>query len=128
MVFCTGSELYCSPILDEIESQKKFFAHRIYGNAVLFSNPNFPIKYYDFLLTGGRNKENTVIVENNVGSYLLNMLNGIPIDKFSNNMDGELVKLAKYLKDLNKFDNISDIIIESLRTSDIIKSAIDKKG
>ena len=84
----------------------KYFSHRLYGNYVLFDNQYSSVKYYDFLLTYGRTKENTIIVDSGVNTYCLNLYNGIPTSPFINEHDVELISLAKYLEEIKEVPNV----------------------
>ena len=114
IVFCKGSELYCKPVLDTLESSCKYFAHRLYDNYVLFENQNFSVKYYDFLLKYDRTPKNTIIIDSNVDAYCLNLSNGIPICPFDEGYDDELIRLARYLENIEKESNINQFIKKTL--------------
>ncbi len=115
VVFCKGSELSCSPVLDAIEGgcKRRFFAHRLYSDYVLFDNPAFSVKYYDILLKDGRRlAKDVVIVDSNVGAYCLDLYNGVPIYPYSGaETDRQLVALAKCLEELKKCEDVPDTII-----------------
>ena len=104
IVFCTGSEFYCSAMLDAIESKRRYFAHRAYNDHVLFENCNYVIKDYNFLFTKDRSKDNTIIVEHSVATFCMKMYNGILVPQYvpeNKANSGDLVELAKCLEDLN---------------------------
>ena len=120
IVFCNGDETTCSGVVDYIESEKKYFEFRFYKNHVLFDNPNFCIKYYDFLLTGERSLENFVIIDSKVPTYCLHIFNGIPIKPFSTTtakVDSELIFLAKFLTELEAVSNVQLILGTTVRSS-----------
>lgn len=50
-----------------------------------------------------------------MGSYCLNLLNGIPVSPYKSGYDNELVLLAKYLEYIEKVPDVSEIISESLK-------------
>lgn len=120
IVFCKGSELYCKPVLDFLESKAEYFSQRLYGNYVLFENQNFSVKYYDFLLTHGRTLANTIIVDCGVEPYCLNLCNGVPILSFTDEHDIELIHVAKYLDEQSNVKNIGETLRESLNKCGII--------
>jgi TFIIF-interacting CTD phosphatase-like protein len=63
------------------------------------------------VLEGGRNLSEIVIVDNTVGSYYLNMENGIPIIDFEGNPnDRALFHLTVYLKSLLYEEDVRDKI------------------
>lgn len=119
VIFCAGSPAYCEPVLDAVERDKKYFAHRIYSEHVLFQNANFPVKYYDFLFSCGRSKDDTIIVESDVATYCLNMFNGVPICPYKNVRtdvyDTELAYLARCLDELRKASSVSETIAAYIR-------------
>ena len=112
IVYCSGSDLYCSPILDEIESTHKYFAHRIYNDHIFLENNSYSIKSYDFLFSRGRTEHNTIIVEHSVASFCLNTANGIVISKFlpEDSGDKELTRLAKCLEELSYKPSMSKYV------------------
>ena len=112
IVFCNGSDLYCKPVLDYIEKERLYFAHRAYGSYVLFENPTFSVKYYDFLMCDGRDSNNSVIVDSHVGTFCLRIANGVPVLPYSDTEKGdeELIGLAKCLDELAISANISAAI------------------
>ena len=124
IVYCRGSEIYCESVLDDIEQHKKYFAHRIYNNHVLFENTHYSIKDYDFLFYNGRTNDNTIIVENNVATFCMKIFNGVVIKQFSvasSSQDNELIFLVKYLEELHALPSVCKCI------GDTIRKAILKK-
>ena len=117
IVFCNGGSIYCSGILDRIESQKKYFAYRLDNTHVVFENTNFSVKFYDVLFGAKRTINNTVIVDSNVGSYSLNLFSGIPMLPYKtyDPTDKELIHLANYLDTLAKCDSIQCTIKEKVQ-------------
>ncbi len=107
IVYCSGSELYCSAILDCIEASRSYFAYRIYNDHVLHENTSYAVKDYDFLLTAGRTEDNIIIIEYDVAAFCLNIWNGVVVEKFTPDDEirlgntKELVELARYLQDLD---------------------------
>ncbi len=118
IVFCNGSPLYCSPVLDFIERKKKYFAYRLYNNHVLFENATFSVKYYDFLLSEPRTIHNTVIVESHVGTYSLLINSGVPVTPYNSasGTDQELVLLAGFLERILFEDSIYEYISGKLQS------------
>ncbi len=124
MVYCSGTELSCAGILDCLEQRRKYFAHRVYNEHVLLENASYAIKNYDFLLSGGRNADNTIVVENTVAAYCLNLFNGVPVQRFdahTSPTNPELVCLARYLEELNKKSSVCKHIEGEMRTCMILK-------
>ncbi len=103
VAYCDGDELSCAPVLDYIERDKRYFAHRLYSQHALFKNTSFTVKYYGLLLRDGRSLENMVLVESKVPTYCLHIHNGIPIKAYHGHEqeeDRELVYLASSLAEL----------------------------
>ena len=119
IVYCKGGEEYCSSILEAIEKKKTYFSHKLYKDHVLFENLKYSVKYYDFLMGNGRSVDNTIILDQNVGVFCLNMFNGIPISPFLSSRtdiyDIQLACVAQYLEHLKDVPSICDAISASLR-------------
>ncbi len=120
IVFCNGSPLYCKPILDFLEKDRTYFAHRIYDSHVLFENPSYAVKYYDFLISKDRSLDNLVAVEAHVQTFALLMACGVPIEPFGSmkKEDEELVKLGKYL------DELADVESINMKIKDTVNSTL----
>ncbi len=140
IVFCSGSEAYCGAILDAIETDKRYFAHRVYNDLALFQNAAFSVKYYDFIMCGERSRDNTFILESEVGAYCLNMFNGVPIAPYKGESgeegeDSELAYVAKYLESVKDVasvyatigSSIRDIVLEELNTEEKEYAEGDRK-
>ena len=119
IVFCSGSAIYAKPILDFIEIDKQYFSHRIYGTHLLFENPAYPIKFFEFLFGNGRSYDNTVLVEAHVQTFSLWVACGVPIKPFvgADEADNELIKLSKYLNKLITVKSIHKEIKSLISTS-----------
>ncbi len=119
IIFCSGSELYCSSIIDAIEHRRSYFAHRVYNDHVLLENSSYCVKDYEFLMSGGRNEGNTVIVEHTVASYCTRLFNGVPVQRFdptTPSRNPELVYLAKFLEELDGKSNVGKHIEETIKS------------
>jgi TFIIF-interacting CTD phosphatase-like protein len=120
VVFATGSEMYCSPVLDCIEEGRKYFAHRVFGDHLLFQGMQYPVKHYDFLFRPPRNHDNTLIVDLSPTIYCMKMCNGIPITPYKPAepiSDLQLVHLAQYLEVLKKETNVATAIGSAVRAA-----------
>ncbi|MDR3547020.1 MAG: HAD family hydrolase [Candidatus Pacebacteria bacterium] len=117
IVFCNGSTIYCSHVLDFIERQRRYFAHRLYNNHVLLENSTFSVKFYDVLLNEQRTLHNTVIVESQVATYSLLIYSGVPMlpYKAAEAGDRELVRLASFLDQMLKVDSVFGYISGKVR-------------
>lgn len=119
IVFCNGSQYCCDQVINEIEGCSRYFAHRLYNSHVLFENPLFSVKDYEFLLKEPRTTNNTVIVDSSVATYSLMQFLGIPVTKFNPELkdDDELVRLACYLDYLAGCSNIKSIINSNVQAA-----------
>ena len=107
LIIYTASEpIYADRMINYIEYQKKYFSYRIYREQCM-KLPNKLLKPLDFLF-GSRNITDTIIVDNCVSSFIINIKNGIPIKSyFGRGKDCELLHLAKYLKELSHEKDIA---------------------
>ena len=104
VVFTKGCEMYCSAVLDSLEARKKYFAHRVYNDHVLFENVNFTVKHYDFLFSGLRTTDNTLILDCCPATYTLKLYSGLPVCPYNPKLpmaDTELVSIAKCLEEIS---------------------------
>ena len=117
VIFCGGSQLYCTPVLNFIEEKRKYFAHYISNDYVLFDNANFTVKYYDFLLHKPRTLKNTVIMESHVATYSLLLYSGIPVSIYKSICiaDKELIEIAKFLDILAESEDINKTIRQKVQ-------------
>lgn len=113
VIYCKGSEVCCSPVIDHIEEDTKYFSYRVYNNYVLFENPRYSVKYYDFLFSEGRSNNNTIIIDSDIGEFCLNIFNGIPIKPFdpaAKKADHQLPFLGKYLMKIKDVSSVCEKI------------------
>ena len=104
IIFTASVPQYANPLLDILD-KKKYIIHRLYRQHCISLYGLF-IKD---LRTIGRDLKNTIILDNNPISYLLNQDNGLPIQTWhSDKNDKELIKLIPLLEYLSR-DNIKDI-------------------
>ncbi len=120
VVYSSGSDICCQPILDYIEQTRKYFDRRVYGNLVVFENACFSVKLYDFLLSGSRDYSNTVVVEACAATFALCARSGVPITPFKpvyndpQDEDDELVLLARYLDTLSSCEDVGKEISQQV--------------
>ena len=117
IVYCSGSELYCSAIIDCLERSRKYFSHRLYNDNLLRENSSYLVKNYEFLFGHGRTDDNVIIVDHSVASFCMRVTNGIPIQEFTFSLppkNPELICLAKYLVDESRQKSIRKYIEETL--------------
>lgn len=111
IVVLTASESdYADIILDFIESNNKYFAHRIYKDQCIVKEDFYLFKNLN-VLTYNRNLKDIVIVDNSVKNFALFICNGLPIVEFTGSeTDQELCKITNYLLQLAKEDNFTNVI------------------
>ena len=117
VVYCRGRRECCEPVLDALESDKKHFAHRLYGDMVLFENAEYSMKFYNFLLCGDRSEDNTIILDAGVAVYALNMYNGVPVEPLAltpgkpSSPDYTLVHVAHFLEEMRSVPSVSKAFV-----------------
>lgn len=105
VVFTASEKEYASMILDRIDPQKKYIHHRLFRDSCLPMNGNY-IKDLNVL---GRDIDKTIIIDNSVIAFSLNLDNGIPIHSFSGDkQDTELFKLIEIIDYVMSLQNSSD--------------------
>lgn len=106
VIFTASIPEYANPLLDQLDPRKRI-CYRLFREHCTPSN-SFFIKD---LKKVGRDLKNTIIIDNNPVSYVLNKDNGIPILTWhSSKNDSELVKLIPLLEYLAKVDDVRDCI------------------
>ena len=118
VIFTASVPQYANPLLDILD-KNKYIYHRLYRQHC--------ISLYGLFIKDlrriGRDLKNTIILDNNPISYLLNQENGIPIKTWhSDKTDQELIKLIPLFEYLSKKE-ISDIreIIKKI----VVNNSID---
>ena len=104
IIFTASVPQYANPLLDILD-KNRYIIHRLYRQHCITLYGLF-IKD---LRTIGRDLKNTIILDNNPISYLLNQENGIPIKSWhSDKTDKELIKLIPLLEYLSR-NEVSDV-------------------
>lgn len=94
VVFTASEQEYASMVLNRIDPENKYIHHRLYRDSWLPLNGNY-IKDLSML---GRDIDKTMIIDNSVIAFSLNIDNGIPIQSYSGNkQDDELYKLIQVI-------------------------------
>lgn len=125
VIFTAGRQDYADHILNRIDPENKFFAHRLYRQhcdlvegSMIGTKKDLHIKCLQLL--SNRKKEDLLIVDNLVYSYALDLENGIPIRSYINGKnDCELEFLADALSDLKSFMDSRMYIREKLRLDEL---------
>jgi len=100
IVFTAGCPDYAAPILDIIDPTRTLFRYRLFRQHCMFNT--FMGNYVKDLRIVNRNLQRTVLVDNNVHSFLMQLGNGIPIQSFFDQKeDKELVYLSRLLHNLS---------------------------
>lgn len=106
VIFTASIPEYANPLLDQLDPRKRI-CYRLFREHCTPSN-SFFIKD---LKKVGRDLKNTIIIDNNPVSYILNKDNGIPILTWhSSKNDSELLKLIPFLEYLAKVDDVRECI------------------
>lgn len=106
VIFTASIPEYANPLLDQLDKRRRI-SHRLFREHCTASN-SFFIKD---LKKVGRDLKNTIIIDNNPVSYVLNKDNGIPILTWhSCKTDNELIKLIPLLEYLAKVDDVREAI------------------
>ena len=106
VIFTASIPEYANPLLNQLDT-KKLISYRLFREHCTPSN-NFFIKD---LKKVGRDLKDTILIDNNPVSYLLNKHNGIPILTWhSSKTDTELIKLIPFLEYLSKVDDVRECI------------------
>jgi NLI interacting factor-like phosphatase len=89
-------------VLNRIDPDNKYISHRLYRDSCLPMNGNY-IKDLNVL---GRDINKTIIIDNSIIAFSLNLDNAIPIHSYSGNKDDrelcKLVEIMDYALNLNK--------------------------
>eukprot|EP00345_Euplotes_harpa_P001079 CAMPEP_0168322258 /NCGR_PEP_ID=MMETSP0213-20121227/2779_1 /TAXON_ID=151035 /ORGANISM="Euplotes harpa, Strain FSP1.4" /LENGTH=133 /DNA_ID=CAMNT_0008324105 /DNA_START=468 /DNA_END=872 /DNA_ORIENTATION=- len=120
-------------ILDRIDPEHKYIQHRLYRDSCLPLNGNY-IKDLTIL---GRDMNKTIIIDNSIIAFSLNLDNGILIHSFcGDKQDVELYKLVEILEyalDLSKSyqpEGVPHLHVRTQRTDEhaLINSMLTGKG
>eukprot|EP00826_Nyctotherus_ovalis_P052136 TRINITY_DN6575_c0_g1_i4.p1 TRINITY_DN6575_c0_g1~~TRINITY_DN6575_c0_g1_i4.p1 ORF type:complete len:192 (+),score=32.30 TRINITY_DN6575_c0_g1_i4:73-648(+) len=113
VIYTATEPFYADRIINRIEYGGKCFAYRVYRRQCVNVKGNL-YKPLEFLCVNRKIKD-IVIVDNTVQSFALNLANGIPIKAFLGEEDDtELLKLAKYLKELSCEKDVRERIMSDL--------------
>lgn len=94
VVFTASEKEYATMVLDRIDPERKYIHHRLFRDSCLPISGNY-IKDLNVL---GRDIDKTIIIDNSIIAFSLNIDNGIPIHSFTGDkQDTELHKLIQIL-------------------------------
>jgi len=106
VVYTASLSKYADPLLDKLD-QLKIMPHRLFREACIQYNGS----YVKDLRRLGRNIKDVIIVDNSPVSFSLQPENALPIKSWFDDMnDRELFDLAIILEEINKFDDVREIL------------------
>jgi RNA polymerase II subunit A small phosphatase-like protein len=130
IIFTASVPQYANPLLDKLD-KNKYIHHRLYRQHC--------ISLYGLFIKDlrriGRDLKNTILLDNNPISYLLNQENGLPIKTWhSDKKDQELIKIIPLLEYLAKIEIndvrqvIRKIIVNNAIDYNLVKDLINKNN
>jgi Dullard-like phosphatase family protein len=130
IIFTASVPQYANPLLDKLD-KNKYIHHRLYRQHC--------ISLYGLFIKDlrriGRDLKNTILLDNNPISYLLNQENGLPIKTWhSDKKDQELIKIIPLLEYLAKIEIndvrqvIRKIIVNNAIDYNLVKDLISKNN
>jgi len=94
VIFTASEKEYATMVLDRIDPESRYIEHRLFRDSCYPCNGNY-IKDLNVL---GRDIDKTIIIDNSVIAFLLNIDNGIPIHSFcGDKQDTELWKIIEVI-------------------------------
>lgn len=130
LIFTAARQDYADVIIDKIDPENKYIAHRLYRQHCEHVDIHQGVKRECFLknldIISNRKKEDLLIVDNYIYSFALDLDNGIPIKDYRcGKNDNELEYLAEALSDLKSFMDSRTYIKDKLRV-DHLYNFLDK--
>jgi len=106
VVYTASLSKYADPLLDTLD-KLRIMPHRLFREACIQYNGS----YVKDLRRLGRNIKDIIIVDNSPVSFSLQPENALPIKSWFDDMnDRELFDLAIILEEINKFDDVREIL------------------
>lgn len=110
VVYTSADQGYADVVIDCIESEQQFFAHRLYQAQCLRKEGLYLFKDLE-ILCSNRVLSDIVLVDNLVRNYSLAVRNGVPIVDYKGAFDDcQLVHLAGYLRKLASEPSLPEAI------------------
>jgi CTD small phosphatase-like protein 2 len=100
VVFTASEPEYANMVLNRLDPENRLIHHRLFRNSCLQINGNF-VKDLSLL---GRDIDKTIIIDNNLIAFALNLDNAIPIKSFVG--DKTDIELNKLIEVLDYADNL----------------------
>ncbi|PKA64471.1 Mitochondrial import inner membrane translocase subunit TIM50 [Apostasia shenzhenica] len=109
VVFTAGLEEYASRVLDRLDPSGEMIAHRLYRDSCREVEGGKLVKDLAGL---GRDLAKVVIVDDNPGSYTLQMENAIPVAPFVDDLSGdrELQRVMRFLEFASRFEDTREAV------------------
>lgn len=122
IVFTASEAVYADPILDHIDPTGELISHRFYRQQCVEVQKNLFVK--DLRVLGQRPLDKTMLVDNSLHSFMLNLRNGMPILPFINDKeDDQLPVLAEFLMGMNPSDDVRSVLDTHFCYNEFISSA-----
>lgn len=119
-ILYTHSSFHSYLVLLHIQTEGKYIHYRLFRESCLAVEGNF-LKDLNVL---GRDLSKTVLVDNSPHAFGYQVDNGIPIESwFDDPSDKELIKLEKFLKTLQKADDVRTIVRNQFQTYKRVQSS-----
>jgi CTD small phosphatase-like protein 2 len=107
-IFTASNSCYADVVLDFLDPQRRYVAHRLYRESCVQSSNGVFIK--DLRVIANRELANMVLVDNASYSFAFQMDNGIPIVPFyDSKQDIEFGPLSRYLLQLSREPDLRDL-------------------
>ncbi|TRY71483.1 hypothetical protein TCAL_00248 [Tigriopus californicus] len=124
IVFTAGNRSYADAVLNNLDPKEQFIQHRLYRDSCIIRDRKF-IKDLNLL---GRDLDKTIIVDNSLEAFGLQLDNGLLIPTWSVDQQDEcLLKLVEVLKEIaTKQHNVPDYLGRRYGLGDDVRSRIDE--
>eukprot|EP00536_Pseudo-nitzschia_multiseries_P004069 jgi/Psemu1/295439/fgenesh1_pm.66_\ len=120
VVFTASQQVYADALLDLIDPNHEYIKYRMFRESCLPVEGNY-LKDLNVL---GRDLKKSVLVDNSPHAFGYQVDNGIPIESwFDDKNDTELLKLERFLRTLQRVDDVRSVVRRTFRTYELIENA-----
>jgi len=120
VLFTASQKVYADVLLDKLDPQRKYFAHRLFREACLMAQGN----YLKDLTVLGRNMRRTLLVDNSPHAYGYHVDNGVPIESwYDDDSDTELLKLIGFLRRTQIAEDVRPIVRDHFKSYQLVLNA-----